>query len=81
MTFADGLNPAAFGAHLRHLREAAGWAQEDVARRLRDQGADVRTQSVTRWEGGRAAPSRSDLAKLAAMFGVSVEWLTEREAS
>lgn len=58
---------------LRSYRERAGLRQEDVAARL-----DVSQSVVSRWEAG-STPCRKYQRKLAALFGVTVEDLLEKE--
>lgn len=58
---------------LREMRENVRLQQEDVARRLK-----VDQSAVSKWENGKARPCRKYHAKLAKLYGVTVdELLTE----
>ena len=52
------------------LRKRECWSQEDLADRL-----DVSRQSVSKWEGGLAAPSIDKLLEMSRLFGVSTDYL------
>lgn len=54
---------------LRTLREKAGMTREDLAARLGVSGKDIRA-----WEAGRL-PETEQLAALAALFGVTTDYL------
>lgn len=53
---------------LREMRESVHLQQEDVARRL-----NVDQSAVSKWENGKARPCRKYHAKLAKLYGVSVD--------
>lgn len=53
------------GNHLRTLREAQGWTQEQLAVRVR-----AFPTMIGKWERGTVAPGAANVAKLAAAFGV-----------
>ena len=53
---------------IRQLRQARGWTQEQVARRV-----GVGQSTVSDWERGRWWPQPRSRQALAALFGVSVE--------
>jgi len=57
-------------SRLRAARAAADLTQGNVAAAL---GYHVAT--IANWERGRAEPCASDLARLAALYRVSVDWL------
>lgn len=59
-------NAAAIGAYLRVLREAMGYTQDDVARRL-----DVSLRQFQRWEHGESPPPNPELAQLAEIIQAS----------
>ena len=56
------------------LRKQNCWSQEDLADRL-----DVSRQSVSKWEGGLAAPTVDKLLDLGRLFGVSTDYLLKDE--
>ena len=56
---------------IKEARKALGWSQADLARRM-----FVTQPSVADWESGRKAPHTKNLARLAVMLGVSMEWLS-----
>ena len=53
---------------LRQLRQARGWTQEDVARRL-----GVSQGAVSLWERGVRRPFRRTRLRLADLLGVGVD--------
>ncbi len=53
---------------IRQLRQARGWTQEQVARRV-----GVAQGTVSQWEHGNRRPYRRNLQRLAELFGISVE--------
>lgn len=55
---------------LRKLRRERDWTQEYVAELL-----DMSQGDYSRWETGRIEPSLSNIMRIAALFGVSVESL------
>jgi transcriptional regulator with XRE-family HTH domain len=55
---------------IKHARVEKGWSQADLSRRM-----FVSQPSVAAWESGRKAPHTKNLARLAILLGVSVEWL------
>lgn len=55
-------------------RRRLGLSQEQLAERL-----GVSRQAVSKWETGEAAPELSNLAQLAAVFGVTADWLLSEE--
>ena len=56
---------------IKEARNALGWSQADLARRM-----FVTQPSVADWETGRKAPHTKNLTRLAMLLGVSFEWLT-----
>lgn len=66
------VNPVeqAAAARLRELRQAAGWSQEQMARRMAEAGHPWHQQTVGRIESGRQALRLGELVDLAAIFGV-----------
>ena len=61
-----------FSEKLIALRRRAGWSQEQLADRL-----GVTRQSVSKWEGGAAAPELGKLIALSELFAVSVDYLVK----
>lgn len=55
-----------FGLWLAEQRKARLWAQSDLAEYL-----DVSQNTVSRWETGETFPGRSNLQKIAELFGVT----------
>ncbi len=55
---------------IKKARTEKGWSQSELARRM-----FVSQPSVADWESGRKAPHTKNLARLAMLLGVSVEWL------
>lgn len=51
------------GSRLRDQRERAGFTQESLA-----QLVDTTRESINAWEGGRAVPSATKLARLATVL-------------
>ncbi|MEI7841749.1 MAG: helix-turn-helix transcriptional regulator [Gallionellaceae bacterium] len=56
---------------IKKARSEKGWSQADLSRRM-----FVSQPSVAAWESGRKAPHTKNLARLAMLLEVSVEWLT-----
>lgn len=61
-----------FSEKLTALRRQMGMSQEQLADRL-----GVTRQSVSKWEGGAAAPELSKLVALSELFHVSVDYLVK----
>lgn len=55
---------------IKELRQAHGWTQADLARRL-----GVTRNGVNSWEQGLSMPSPASLVDLARMFSVSTDYL------
>ena len=55
---------------IKMARLEKGWSQAELARRM-----FITQSSVAEWESGRKAPHTKNLARLAMLLGVSVEWL------
>lgn len=55
---------------IKELRQARGWTQADLARRL-----GVTRNGVNSWEQGLSMPSPASLVDLAKMFSVSTDYL------
>lgn len=55
---------------IKELRQARGWTQADLARRL-----SVTRNGVNSWEQGLSTPSPASLVDLARLFSVSTDYL------
>lgn len=55
---------------IKNLRQARGWTQAEMARRL-----GVTRNGVNSWEQGLSAPSPASLVDLARLFSVSTDYL------
>ena len=55
---------------IKKARLEKGWSQAELARRM-----FITQSSVAEWESGRKAPHTKNLARLAMLLGISVEWL------
>lgn len=60
---------------IRECRKAAGMSQKYVSVTLGLAGP-----SISNWESGKTKPSNENLVKLAALFGVSVDYLLGLES-
>ena len=60
------------GENIRNLRKEAGWPQETLAEKL-----DVSRQTVAKWENGESSPDLEAAAKIAEVFGVSLDRLAD----
>lgn len=59
---------------IKELRQARGWTQADLARRL-----SITRNGVNSWEQGLSTPSPSSLVDLAKLFSVSTDYLLGME--
>lgn len=55
---------------IKELRQARGWTQADLARRL-----SITRNGVNSWEQGLSTPSPASLVDLARLFSVSTDYL------
>ena len=55
---------------IKELRQARGWTQADLARRL-----SITRNGVNSWEQGLSTPSPASLVDLARLFCVSTDYL------
>ena len=63
--------PSSFQPHrLRELRTEAGWSQTELADRIDSDG-----RQVSRYEGGKVAPSLEAVIRIAETFNVAVDYL------
>lgn len=60
------------GSRIRQAREAAGLTQDDIASHF-----GIRRVSVTQWEGDITKPAVAKVGQLAALLGVSPQWLLD----
>ena len=58
------------GQRIGELRNAFGWSQVDLAKRL-----GVAKQTVSNWENENIQPSVEMLVRLAKLFGVTTDYL------
>ena len=56
------------------LRKKNGWSQEELAEKM-----DVSRQAVSKWEGAQTVPDLNKLLQLAALFGVTTDYLLKDE--
>ena len=63
----------AVGARIKAMRKKIGLTQAEVAKKL-----GIATQSVTNYEAGKTDPSIRNLISLAAVLGVSTDYLLGR---
>ena len=66
------MNDYRFGNYLTGLRKRSGMTQQLLAHRL-----GVTDKAVSKWENGRAKPALPQLRKLAAIYKISLDELTE----
>jgi len=59
-----------FGQRLKSLRHEAGFSQSDLSDRI-----GVSVQSISKWENDNTMPDISQIVPLAAVLGVSTDWL------
>ena len=59
---------------IKELRQARGWTQADLARRL-----NITSNGVNSWEQGLSTPSPFSLVDLAKLFSVSTDYLLGME--
>ena len=63
-----------FGDRVKQLREAHNYSQVQLATKLH-----VSKQAISNWENNNIMPSIEMLIKLADLFGVSTDFLLERD--
>ena len=71
----DAPSKAGLSARLRQARDAAGLTQAQVAKKL-----DVHRPALSEIEAGRRRVTVEELAAMAELYGVSVEWLTSGQS-
>lgn len=60
---------------IKKLRAEKGWSQAQLANKL-----GVHPQHISRYETGGSSPSAEALAKMAEVFGVSVDYLLDEDS-
>ena len=70
----QGMPTSLFGARLRMLRRKAKWTQQVMADRL-----SIHRTTYTKYETGVVTPDHQGLVSLAALYGVTVDYLLGRE--
>lgn len=69
--------PSSFQPHrLRELRTERGWSQAELAAKI-----DSDARQVSRYEGGKVAPSLEAVVRIADVFNVAVDYLVIPDAS
>jgi len=63
-----------FGDRMTGAREAVGFSQSDLAKRL-----GVKVKTIRAWENDQSEPRANKLQMLAGMLGVSIMWLLSGE--
>lgn len=68
--------PNTFGSRLRAARQGRGYTQEDAAKRI----DGLTASALSNYERGLRDPDTERLARLATLYGVTVDWLLGKEA-
>lgn len=70
------------GAHLKKVREAAGYTLRAAADELTERGHAIGFGAIGAWEDGRNVPNALWIGRLARMYGVPVDALySEKQVS
>jgi transcriptional regulator with XRE-family HTH domain len=64
-----------FGARVREIRQARGWTQDDLAKRMTSAGYQMHQTTLTKLENGSRPTSVGEAAALAAIFGIPMPYL------
>lgn len=64
-----------FGARVKDLRQAQGWSQEELARRMTVAGYSMHQTTIAKLEGGSRPTNVAEVAALAAIFNMPIEAL------
>ena len=67
------------GAHVEQARKNQGMKQKDLLARLQTAGIGLDASGLSRLEGQARCVTDHELAALAGILGVSVDWLLGRE--
>lgn len=68
--------PNTFGSRLRAARQGRGYTQEDAAKQI----DGLTASALSNYERGVRDPDTERLARLAALYGVTVDWLLGKKA-
>jgi len=71
----------ALGQTIRHAREAKGWSQSDLARKLQIYGWDVERTLITKIELRRRCITDYELIAIADVLGISLDELAQGKPS
>lgn len=63
---------SAFGARVKRFRQANGWTQDDLSKRMTAEGFPMHQTTVAKLESGGRPTSIAELTALAALFGVPI---------
>ena len=64
-----------FAGRLKNLRNAKGYSQVTLARKITDSGLKLSEATLAKYESGRTYPNLQTAAYLADYFGVSIDFL------
>lgn len=64
-----------FACRLKNLRNAKGYSQVTLARKITDSGLKLSEATLAKYESGRTYPNLQTAAYLADYFGVSIDYL------
>lgn len=67
-----------FGLHVKDLRKARGWSQEELANRMSAVGHPMHQTTVAKLESGSRPTNVGEVAALAAIFRLSIAALFDR---
>jgi transcriptional regulator with XRE-family HTH domain len=67
------------GERIKLLRDEKGWGQAELAERLHAAGIGTNRETISRWESGKAEPTAGTLKVVAAVFGVTMDYLNGAE--
>lgn len=68
--------PDTIGGRLTQLRKEREWTRQDVYDRLRDRfGKGVPVPTLEKWENDRNEPTATQLARLAILYNVSLDYV------
>lgn len=63
------------GQRIKQLRKERKWTQADLSEELKRRGVDVHDSMISLYESDRNSPTLDTLDAMAAIFGVSLDWL------
>lgn len=79
MTESDERERKELGAHLKKVREAAGYTLRSAADELTERGHAIGFGAIGAWEDGRNVPNALWISRLARLYGVPVDALFSEE--